>query len=65
MNAFITYLEGLEENLPPSTDASCVAHLAQALRLDISVKIMTQGKKPTEYNDLVAAAERAEQIVRI
>ena len=65
VNAFITYLEGLEENLPPSTNASRVAHLAQALRLDISVEIMTQGTEPTEYNDLVAAAERAEQIVRI
>ena len=65
VNAFITYLEGLEENLPQSNDATRVAHLAQALRLDISVEIMAQASQPTEYNDLVAAAERAEQIVRI
>lgn len=64
-NAFITYLEGLEENLPESTDETRLAHLKQALRSDILAEILPLPIQPTTRGQLIESAQRAEQVIML
>jgi hypothetical protein len=62
VNAFVTYVEGLEKSLPEVPEANRVTHLKQALRSDIAVEVLTSPNQPTTRQALIEAAQRAEQI---
>ena len=58
----MTYIEGLEKSLPEVPEASQVTHLKQALRSDIAVEVLAAPQQPVTRQDLIEAAQRAEQV---
>jgi hypothetical protein len=65
VSSFITYLDGLEERLPPVPEEHRVAHLMQALRPEIQTEILSRSDQPTTRAALIEAAVRTEHVLRL
>ena len=65
VSSFVTYLDGLEERLPPVPEEHRVAHLMQALRPEIQTEILSRSDQPTTRAALIEAAVRTVHVLRV